>query len=85
MQGNKIGNKRIGKVKRIEKRIVTAAAEEEDPLAWMGVTLSEKVRAKLLEKWNQLSDEQKEQMKQQWNNMSDEQKQQAVDAWDQHL
>jgi len=62
-----------------------APAAEEDPLAWMGVKLSAKVREKMLETWNKLSDEQKEKMKEQWNNMSSEQKQQAADAWEQHL
>jgi len=58
---------------------------EEDPLAWMGVELSPALRAKLLEKWNGLSDEEKEQMKDRWNNMSDEQKQQAVNSMEENI
>jgi hypothetical protein len=61
-----------------------AAPTEDDPLAWMGVTLPPKVRAMLLEQWNKMSDEQKEQMKQQWNSMPQEQRQQAVDSMEQH-
>ena len=62
-----------------------AEAAEDDPLAWMGVTLSPALRAKLLETWNQLNDEQKEQFKQQWNSMTDEQKQAAISAMEQQL
>jgi hypothetical protein len=62
---------------------VTAAPV--DPLAWMGVKLSAALRAKFLEKWNQMSDEQKAKAKEQWNSMSDEQKQQAVDAMEKNL
>jgi hypothetical protein len=57
-----------------------AAPAEEDPLAWMGVTLSPKARAMLLEHWNKLSDAEKEKAKQDWNQMPQEQKQQAIDA-----
>ena len=64
---------------------VEVAVEQEDPLAWLGVKLSAKLRAKLLEKWNSLTDEQKEQFKEHWNNMSDEEKQQALEAWEKHL
>lgn len=60
-------------------------ATEEDPLAWLGVKLSTALRAKFLEKWNQMSDEEKEQAKQGWNQMSDEQKQTAVNAMEQQL
>jgi hypothetical protein len=57
-----------------------AAPAEEDPLAWLGVKLSPKLRALLLEKWNNASPEEKEKGKAEWNKMSDEQKQQAVAA-----
>jgi hypothetical protein len=53
-------------------------SDEDDPLAWMGVELSPKARAKLLEMWNNMSDEQKESAKEEWNNMSDEQKEEAL-------
>ena len=56
-----------------EPQLQTTAAAG-DPLAWMGVKLSSALRAKILEKWNQMSDEQKEQFKTQWNSMTDEQK-----------
>jgi len=56
------------------------APAEEDPLAWMGVKLSPKLRAIFLEKWNSASPEEKEKGKEQWNKMSDEQKQQTVQA-----
>lgn len=60
---------------------VAAAPEDEDPFAWMGVQIPDRVRAMLLEKWNSMTDEQKEQAKQQWNSMTDEQKQQAAEAF----
>jgi len=58
-----------------------AAPAEDDPLAWMGVELSPALRAKMLEKWNEMSDEEKEQMKEGWSKMSDEEKQKAVSQW----
>jgi len=67
--------------KPVEEK-VTAPAEE-DPLAWMGVELSPKVRKMLLQHWSKASDEEKEKGKEEWNKMSDEQKQQAVDAMEQ--
>ena len=63
----------------VEEVQVEAAPEEDDPLAWLGVNLSPKMRAMLLEKWNSASDEEKEQAKEEWNKMSDEQKQQAIE------
>ena len=67
--------------KPVEEK-VTAPAEE-DPLAWMGVELSPKIRKMLLQHWNKASDEEKEKAKEEWNKMSDEQKQQAIDAMEQ--
>lgn len=61
------------------------AVAEEDTLAWIGAKLSAQLRAKMLEKWNGLTDEQKEQTKEQWGKMSDEQKQQAVDQMEQNI
>jgi hypothetical protein len=63
----------------VEVKKVEAPAGD-DPLAWMGITLSPKARAKLLEIWNKVPDDQKEQAKEQWNKMSDEDKQKALDA-----
>ena len=80
----KVKNKKTA-VKKPEQDKAVAVSEPEDPLAWMGIKLSASLRAKLLEKWNSLTDEQKEQFKEQWNNMSDEQKQQAVEMWEKHL
>ncbi|MHC4645101.1 MAG: hypothetical protein ACYTBJ_06350 [Planctomycetota bacterium] len=70
--------------KRREEK-VSAAEPEEDPLAWMGVKLSDALRAKLLEKWNSMSDEDKEKWKEQWNKMSDEQKEQMVKSMEEHV
>jgi hypothetical protein len=64
---------------------VVEEAVDDDPLAWMGVTLSPKVRAFLMKEWGQASEEKKQQAKEQWNKMSDDQKQQAVDQMEQHL
>jgi hypothetical protein len=59
---------------------VVAEAGDADELAWMGVQLPARVKAKLLEHWNSLSDEQKAEAKEKWENMSEEEKQQAVEA-----
>lgn len=64
-----------------EAKVVKAEAPapvEDDPLAWLGVKLSPKMRALLLEKWNSASPEEREKGKEEWNKMSDEQKQQAI-------
>lgn len=78
------GRKRAEAVeKSVEKEV--SAGSEEDPLAWMGVKLSATLKAKLLERWNEMSDEQKQQWKEQWNGMSDEQKQKAVDSMEENI
>lgn len=61
-----------------EVKAEAPAPVEEDPLAWLGVKLSPKMRALLLEKWNSASPEEREKGKEEWNKMSDEQKQQAI-------
>jgi hypothetical protein len=61
------------------------APTEDDPLAWMGVKLSPKLRAIFLEKWNSASPEEREKGKEEWNKMSDEQKQQAVQGMEQRM
>ncbi|MHC4754737.1 MAG: hypothetical protein ACYTBP_06295 [Planctomycetota bacterium] len=73
---------------KVEKKTVEKVVEvvvEEDPLAWMGVKLSAKLRAILLEKWNEMSDEQKQQWKDKWNSMTDEQKEQTVEQMEQNV
>lgn len=62
---------------------VAAAPVKADPLAWMGVELSPKVRKMLLQHWNKASDEEKEKAKEEWNKMPDEQKRQAIEAMEQ--
>jgi hypothetical protein len=61
------------------------APAEEDMFAWMGVTLSPRVRAKLEEMWNSMSEEQRQKAKEEWNNMPEEQRQQAIDEIDRQL
>ena len=73
------------KVAEKPKEEKVATASEEDPLAWMGVELSPKLRAKFIEKWNEMSDEEKEQMKEQWNKLSDEQKEEHVKQMEEHV
>lgn len=53
---------------------------EDDPLAWMGVKLSPKMRELLLQKWNSATPEEREKGKEEWNKLPDDQKQQAVQA-----
>lgn len=64
---------------------VAAAPAEDDPLAWMGVELSAKVRAKIMEKWDKLSDEEKDKFKTWWNGLSDDQKRNMVASWEEHF
>jgi hypothetical protein len=64
---------------------VEAKPAEDDPLAWMGVKLSPALRAKLLEKWNSMSDEEKEKWKEQWSSMSDEQKEKVVESMEENV
>jgi hypothetical protein len=69
--------------KPVEQEVV--AVEQDDPLAWMGVKLSPKLRAKLLEHWNKASDEQKQEMKEGWSKIPDSQKQTIVDQMEQNI
>ncbi len=64
---------------------IGAPPTEDDPLAWMGVKLSPKLRAMLMEKLSKASPEEREKGKEEWNKMSDEQKQQAVQAMEQRM
>ncbi len=59
---------------------VAPQPKAEDPLAFIGVPLSEKARSILLRLWDKVPEDQKEKAKEQWNKMSDEQKQQALQA-----
>jgi hypothetical protein len=62
---------------------VAAAPADNDPLAWMGVTLPPQVKAKLLEQWNKMPEEEKEKAKEQWNSMPQADKDKAVEAMSQ--
>ena len=55
-----------------------APPTEDDPLAWMGVKLSPKVREKFLQMWNSMPDDQKEAAKAKWNSMPEDEKQKAI-------
>ncbi len=68
--------------KPVEEKVAAAPAEE-DPLAFMGVELSPKVRKMLSQHWNKASDEEKQKAKEEWNKMSDDEKQQAIEAMEQ--
>jgi len=67
---------------KVEK---SEAVEEDDPLGWLGVTLSPRLKAMLLEKWNSASKEERAQAQEQWNKMSDEEKQRIVEQMEQHM
>jgi len=58
---------------------VAAPPAETDPLAWLGVTLSPKMREMLLAKWNSASEEEKEKAKQEWGKMSEADRDKALD------
>jgi hypothetical protein len=55
-----------------------AAPAVEDPLAWMGITLSPTAYARFLEMWNKMDDTQKAKAKEEWAKMPEDQKQQIV-------
>jgi hypothetical protein len=61
------------------------APAAEDPLSWMGVKLSDALRAKFMAKWNSMSDSEKAQWKERWSKLSDEQKQQIVSQMEQNI
>jgi hypothetical protein len=63
----------------------TTGVEEDDPLGWLGVKLSPRMRTLLLEKWNAASDEEKARAKEDWDKMSDDDKQRMVDQMEQHM
>jgi hypothetical protein len=71
-------NKPAKKADANEVKVVTVKAD--DPLAFMGTSLSEKVRGILLRMWDKVPDDQKEKAKEQWTKMSDAEKQQALQA-----
>ncbi len=66
--------------KPAEAKVVKPPAPptEDDPLAWMGMKLSPKVREKFLQMWNSMPDDQKEAAKAKWNSMPEDKKQEAV-------
>lgn len=63
----------------------TVAAQEEDPLGWLGVNVSPRLKAFLMEKWNSASEEEKKQAQEQWSRMSDSEKQQAMDQMERSM
>ncbi len=52
----------------------------EDPLAWMGISLSPELREKLLAHWNKASDAEKAEAQEKWNNMSEEEKEKTLEG-----
>jgi len=54
------------------KEEVSLSSGGDDPLAWMGVKLPEKLRGKILKMWNNASEEDKRRGMAEWNNASDE-------------
>jgi len=63
----------------------TVAVEQEDPLGWLGVNVSPRLKAFLMEKWNSASDEEKKRAQEEWGRMSDSEKQQAMDQMEQGM
>lgn len=77
--------KNEGKPAETPKVETAAAVEQDDPLGWLGVTLSPRLRAVLMEKWNSASPEEKARAQEEWNKMSDDQKARVVDQMEQHM
>jgi hypothetical protein len=70
---------------QVAKAEAPEPVEEEDPLGWLDVRMSPRLRAKLIEKWNSASEEEKAQAKKEWDRMSDSEKQQAIDQIENHI
>ncbi len=62
---------------------VAAAPADNDPLGWMGVKLSPKVREMIMARWNSASEEEKQKAKEEWNKMPEQQREQAIDMMEQ--
>jgi hypothetical protein len=62
-----------------------APPAESDPLAWLGVTLSPRMREMLLAKWNSASEEEKAKAKEDWNKMPEGERQKTIDMMEQNL
>jgi hypothetical protein len=62
-----------------------APAAENDPLAWLGVKLSPKLREMLLAKWNSASEEEKAKAREEWNKMPEPERQKAIDMMEQNM
>ena len=60
-----------------------APPTENDPLAWMGITLSPKVREMIMARWNTASEEEKQRAKEEWNKMPEQEKEKALDMMEQ--
>jgi hypothetical protein len=62
-----------------------APPAESDPLAWLGVSLSPRMREMLLAKWNSASEEEKAKAKEEWNKMPEGERQKTIDTMEQNL
>lgn len=62
---------------------VAAPPAENDPLAWMGVSLSPKVREMIMARWNTASEEEKQKAKEEWNKMPEQEREKALDMMEQ--
>ncbi len=79
-----------GEAPKVETKAAAASAEavdvvEEDPLGWLRIRMSPRLRAMLMEKWNGASDEEKARAKEEWGRMSDSEQQRIVDEMEKHL
>jgi len=69
--------KLVAKPKRIAEKVGFSSGED-DPLGWMGVKLSAKLRGKILKLWSNASDEDRQRGMAEWNNASDEKRQEML-------
>lgn len=79
-----------GEAPKAETKTAATAAEtveaaEEDPLGWLRIRMSPRLRTMLMEKWNGASDEEKAKAKEEWGRMSDSEQQRIVDEMEKHL
>jgi len=65
------------KAKKIKSKVKIASGGD-DPLGWMGVKLSAKLRGKILKMWSNASEEDKRRGMAEWNNASDEKRREML-------
>lgn len=77
--------KPVAVVAKNQTEVEAAPIAEEDPLAWMGVKISPRLRAKFLEMWNSATPEERAKGKKEWEKMPDHKKQETIDMMEMNI